>query len=53
MIHINFIDMWDSDGKMLPGLCYINLQEGSAETTGEELTAAPTPCFPVPFRGKR
>lgn len=52
MIHINFIDIWDSDGKMLAGLCYINLQEGSAEATGEELAAAPTPCFPVPL-GRR
>lgn len=52
MIHINFIKMWDSDGKMLAGLCYINLQEGSAETTGEELTAAPTPCFPAPLGGE-
>lgn len=43
MIHINFIDMWDSDGKMFAGLCYINSQEGSAEATGEELTAAPLP----------
>lgn len=44
--------MWDSDGKMLAGLCYISLQEGSAETTSEELTAAPTPCFPVPLGGR-
>lgn len=52
IIPINFIDIWDSDGKMLVGLCYINLQEGSAEETGEELTAAPTPCFLVSLGGR-